>query len=231
VQPTISSLHPGAPLAPALASPTVEAKQDPDDLRPICTETDRRFAHRTLQGDVRFRDVPASHWAYDLVGRAAQEKIVSGYLKPSGEPLGIFKPDQKLVREEAIRIFLEPKEAYGEHWARAILIQSKDLGFGQFLAGKRAEETITRLEFIRLILDRFCIEITDSPIPFRDVPSSGLTHDIVATAYRMGLIKGDRNAGDTARTGDATTRAEALQFITRLIEDTRLPAAVTGESE
>jgi hypothetical protein len=200
-----------------------------DDLRPICSEADLRFTHRVLQGDSRYSDVPSSHWGYNLVARATGEKIVSGYKSADGIPLGIFEPDEPIVTAEAFRILFEPEEAYGDHWASAVLTQSKDLGFGQFLSGKAADDTITRLEFVRLLLDRFCIEITDSPIPFRDVPDSGLEHDIVATAYRLGLIRGDGDDERIFQSYRKITRIEAVNIVARAIEEIQLPVALTED--
>ena len=57
-----------------------------------------RFTHTDIGTDMRFADVPATHWAYDAVQTALAQGWVSGY------PDGTFRPDATISRAEAVTI-------------------------------------------------------------------------------------------------------------------------------
>ena len=57
-----------------------------------------RFPHDDLGTDMAFVDVPEGHWAHDAV----QTALAQGWV--SGDPGGLFRPDDSITRAEAVTI-------------------------------------------------------------------------------------------------------------------------------
>jgi subtilisin family serine protease len=86
-------------------------------------------------GQKRFKDVTASHWAYDEIAKAVQQGWIKGF------PDGSFKPDQPITRVEMAIIIgyadgVQPRIPLGApfadvsraHWAAPMLIALKANG-------------------------------------------------------------------------------------------------------
>ena len=70
-----------------------------------------------------FTDVPTSSWFAPYVALSSANGIIEGYKNPDGSSTGLFKPEQKVSRAEAIKIFLtasgiqkkeEPRETFSD---------------------------------------------------------------------------------------------------------------------
>ncbi|MGO4376361.1 S-layer homology domain-containing protein, partial [Paenibacillus sp. MCAF20] len=86
-------------------------------------------------GQKRFKDVTASHWAYDEIAKAVQQGWIKGF------PDGSFKPDQPITRVEMAIIIgyadgVQPRiplaapfaDVSRAHWAAPMLIALKGNG-------------------------------------------------------------------------------------------------------
>jgi hypothetical protein len=82
------------------------------------------------------------------------------------------------------------------------------------------EETVTRAQAVRILLQSAGIPIESGSVPFRDVAPNAPDRDALATAARLGLMTGDRNADGssrgTVRPNDPITKAEFSTILQRI---------------
>ncbi|MBT9282508.1 MAG: S-layer homology domain-containing protein [Hydrogenibacillus schlegelii] len=93
------------------------------------------------------------------------------------------------------------------HWAKDVV---EVLAAHHIVKGKSEDvfapnENVTRAEFAALMLNALGLPVERAAHPFRDVPEGAWYRDIVATAYRHGLMAGD---GQTFRPNAPITREE-----------------------
>jgi hypothetical protein len=109
---------------------------------------------------LRFTDLPAGHWAYDFIAKAAQAGIVDGY------PDRTFVPDAPVTRMEMASMFAKALDLAGKmrgsvpfadvdenYWGAGILKQMKADGWisGYADGTFQPERQATRAEFITLL--------------------------------------------------------------------------------
>ncbi|QZA33283.1 MULTISPECIES: S-layer homology domain-containing protein [Hydrogenibacillus] len=93
------------------------------------------------------------------------------------------------------------------HWAKDVV---EVLAAHHIVKGKSEDvfapnENVTRAEFAALMLNALGLPVERAAHPFRDVPEGAWYRDVVATAYRHGLMAGD---GQTFRPNAPITREE-----------------------
>jgi hypothetical protein len=114
----------------------------------------------TKENPLRFSDVPASHWAYSMIARAAHAGIIDGY------PDGTFRPDASVTRIEMAAMIAKSLGLAGKkrggppftdidenYWGAGILKQLKADGWiGGFPDGTfRPDRQATRAEFLTVL--------------------------------------------------------------------------------
>ncbi len=160
-----------------------------------------------------FKDVPASHWAYDAIARAAAESWVDGYSD------GTFRPSQQVTEAEFLKLLLAaavPGELTvrqaGETWSAPYYKYAKERSFplseagASFDRGGAAQliaalkgQILGRTEAVRYLLDNGL--------------SKGITSATVE-GYQM---------------QKALSRAEAIQFIVNALGGEAKPEPEIGE--
>lgn len=102
------------------------------------------------------------------------------------------------------------------HWAYDAVCELKDKniisgdGDGYF----RPEDSITREEFLKILLLAFGVEIKAGSDSFSDVSEGSWYEDYVSTAYALGITKGKDN--DSFGVGDKIKREEMAVFVQRM---------------
>lgn len=188
-------------------------------------EENRGYYDETEQ---KYSDVPVDHWSFKAVATCSQRDWFDGY------PDGTFRPNQKIKRAEAAKVFAEalgltverdPEITFtdtGKHWAKAYIEATKTLFPNvQNLQGTssfRPEQTITREEtvYALVVAWRYASETENADLSvlnmFDDAYSiSAAVKPYMAVAIKEKLVSG---FGDrTIRAQDGLSRA---QFATLL---------------
>ncbi|WP_072337222.1 S8 family serine peptidase [Paenibacillus sp. UNCCL117] len=114
------------------------------------------------QRSLAFTDLPASHWAYAYIAKAAQAGIIDGY------PDRSFAPDQPVTRMEMTAMLARSMNKTGKlrgqlpftdidesYWGAGLLKQMKAEGLiGGYEDGSfRPDQQATRAEFVRLLAE------------------------------------------------------------------------------
>lgn len=182
----------------------------------------------------RFSDVK-DHWAREYVGKLSYLEIIGGYSD------GTFKPDQKILVDEFIKLMVTamgytPGVGDG-YWAEPYIQIAKDeklIGSNEFSNYARP---INRQEMAKIITngtltkeiapdDNLLALLRSSIRDYPDIPDA--YKQSVLTAYGMGLIAGTPSR--EFKPLDNATRAEASVVIMRFLDPAiRLPLAVDLE--
>jgi len=159
------------------------------------------------QEQVSFRDVPATHWAYQDVMSGVQK----GYI--NGLPDGTFAPERPVSRSEFIKMITAalnlPVEAQqeGEAWYvpynRAAL-NSGLIDANEYADGDFAKE-MTRMEMVRVAVKAFDETVRGQ---------QALNEELMLKAVESGMIRGID--GKTVPEG-LSSRAQAVTVIERLL--------------
>ncbi|WP_058302405.1 S-layer homology domain-containing protein [Gorillibacterium timonense] len=131
----------------------------------------------------RFKDVPASHWAWSAVDRAVTEGYVSGYSD------GTFKPNAAVTRAEFLTVLykamhLETPEVATNPWYNQAVtavknykfLDSKDFAKGDY------NTQMSRIEMVKVAVRAIGQQ-------------AGSDNQFMLLAVKAGLISGDGNKG------------------------------------
>ena len=160
------------------------------------------------QEQISFRDVPATHWAYQDVMSGVQK----GYI--NGLPDGTFAPERPVSRSEFIKMITAalnlPVEAQqeGEAWyvpyTRAAL-NSGLIDANEYADGDFAKE-MTRMEMVRVAVKAFDETVRGQ---------HALNEELMLKAVESGIIRGID--GKTVPEG-LSSRAQAVTVIERVLK-------------
>ena len=160
------------------------------------------------QEQISFRDVPATHWAYQDVMSGVQK----GYI--NGLPDGTFAPERPVSRSEFIKMITAalnlPVEAQqeGEAWyvpyTRAAL-NSGLIDANEYADGDFAKE-MTRMEMVRVAVKAFDETVRGQ---------QALNEELMLKAVESGMIRGID--GKTVPEG-LSSRAQAVTVIERVLK-------------
>jgi hypothetical protein len=160
------------------------------------------------QEQVSFRDVPATHWAYQDVTAGVQK----GYI--NGLPDGTFAPERPVSRSEFIKMITAalnlPVEAQqeGEAWyapyTRAAL-NSGLIDANEYADGDFTKE-MTRMEMVRVAVKAFDETVRGQ---------QALNEELMLKAVENGMIRGID--GKTVPEG-LSSRAQAVTVIERVLK-------------
>jgi hypothetical protein len=179
--------------------------------------------------DFPFTDLEGS-FAEEAVRKLWSLGVVNGRTETE------FAPNYFLLRAEALKIALN---AFGHKLdadlsgiKRFVDTQDLNVWYAPFLAKAldlkviegysdstfRPEEIVSRAEMLKIFFTAAGIEIesTDLKVPFTDVPKTAWYHDLVATAYKLGIV----NGRDTVsfEPDMSISRAEAAMIAVRIME-------------
>ncbi len=172
-----------------------------------------------------FSDVPQSHWAYDYVSRLSEKGIINGM----GD--GTFQPDQKVTREQFIKMLVcsidntpDNSTASGLYdveagrWSEPYI--SAAIKRGIYDSGANGDMFYPQADLKRGVSAEWIVNSigvnTDAPPVFSDVKGEGTQAGAINTAAGIGLIKGYED--NTFKPDNTITRAEAAALILRVIE-------------
>lgn len=177
-----------------------------------------------------FADVPAAHWAKDIIQVMAARHMLDGVTEKD------FSPEANVTRAEfaamAVRLLGSPTMVYtggyadvdpGAWYANIIAASVREGILEGSAEGIRPLDQITRQEMAVIVM-RVYKKIANSPngsqaggIPFADNGEiASWARDAVAEAQRTGLINGQ--PGNRFAPLDTATRAEAAAVIYRLLD-------------
>ncbi|MDD5382862.1 MAG: S-layer homology domain-containing protein [Candidatus Margulisbacteria bacterium] len=125
----------------------------------MCSLLMKIISFQGTTSKVKFKDVPAKHWAAKYIAQAVDSGAVKGY------PNGTFRPNGPITRAEGVSIvarFLklpEPKvleapfvDVPGRHWAVKEILSAKEAGLLKYL-GRNFEpnQKLTRAEVVEIL--------------------------------------------------------------------------------
>jgi uncharacterized protein YjdB len=179
------------------------------------------------QPQVKFNDVPATHWAASAISRAAALGIVKGYSDQT------FKPNASTTRAEFMTMLAKAFKWQGEAaapsfkdngqigaWAKDAIAQGVERGIvsGYTDGSFRPNQQITRTEMIVMIARALGVSAAN-------VEHSSFADDAAIPAWGKGAVEALREQGVVTGRGnnnfapnDIATRAEALVIILRILE-------------
>lgn len=198
-----------------------------------------------------FKDVPASHWAYQAINDA----VSKGYLKGDGS--GKFRPNDAVTRAEfaAILARVSTNENAGGaaafsdltgHWSEEEVSEAAGKGFfspADYANGFKPGTPLTRVEMAKWMASglaardgeyKQAIEDTkDTIVPVTEYYKGGLNkadYPYVSVMLGTGLMSGYPD--DSFGGGKTTTRAEVAVIIQRYeTTQTKAPKAFKGLNE
>ena len=129
-------------------------------------------------------------------------------------PNDVVIPDPVVV-PEAAAVFADVPKA---HWANASVEALANLGV---VSGKGEgkfdpDSTVTREEFVKMIVGAFGVEDNGGVIDFPDVPASHWAYDYIRIAYANNIVKGIN--WDKFGVGSPITRQDMAVIITRVVD-------------
>jgi len=130
-------------------------------------------------------------------------------------PNDVVIPDPVVV-PESNAVFADVAKS---HWANEPVEALAKLGV---VSGKGngkfdPESTVTREEFVKMIVGAFGIESKDGVIDFADVPASHWAYEYIRTAYAKNIVKGI--SWDKFGVGSPITRQDMAVIIMRVVKD------------
>ncbi|NQX71544.1 S-layer homology domain-containing protein [Paenibacillus alba] len=179
---------------------------------------------RKQNNTISFTDLPAAHWAGNLIHKFAAIGIVQGYEN------GTFEPDGKVTRAEFATLISRVFEIDGKpvrdltlndlntHWAKTVIEKLANLGIlnGYEDSSFKPDATISRAEMVAIvsrIVNMRSVQ-QESTLSFADIHSS-FAEEQIKEASKAGIISG---LGDGQfHPNNPATRAEALTTIMNIL--------------
>jgi hypothetical protein len=162
----------------------------------------------SAQEQVLFRDVPATHWAYQDVTAGVQK----GYI--NGLPDGTFAPERPVSRSEFIKMITAalnlPVEAQQEGEAWYVPYTRAALNSGLIDANEYADGDFTK-EMTRMEMVRVAVKAFDETVRGQHA----LNEELMLKAVENGMIRGID--GKTVPEG-LSSRAQAVTVIERVLK-------------
>lgn len=169
----------------------------------------------------RFKDVPHTNWAYDLIMQSAQLGIVKGYED------GTFGPNKNLTRAETVVMLVRSlgvevptnqKSVFtdlpDDNWAtdyimyavgRGIVNGFEDGTFG-------SNQLVTRAQLAKMVTQTYNIEINSSNlVSFSDIPETHWAYEFIQALASNNIVGGYEDG--TYGPNKNATRAEFTKFI------------------
>ena len=160
------------------------------------------------QEQISFRDVPATHWAYQDVMSGVQK----GYI--NGLPDGTFAPERPVSRSEFIKMITAalnlPVEAQQEGEAWYVPYTRAALNSGLIDANEYADGDFTK-EMTRMEMVRVAVKAFDETVRGQHA----LNEELMLKAVESGIIRGID--GKTVPEG-LSSRAQAVTVIERVLK-------------
>lgn len=174
------------------------------------------------KNEVKFKDVPKSHWAYESVLDMTNKGIVSGY------PDGTFKPNNSVTRGQTAifigrALKLDTKGAKNPGFSD---VNSKTSGAdyifsltnqGVFSKSKKfnPNSPLTRAQMSKVIVEAFDIKVVKGKT-FKDVPKNHWAADYISTMAATGITSGKTKT--TFDPNSPVTRVQMVAFIDRTLD-------------
>ncbi|MEC0230676.1 S-layer homology domain-containing protein [Paenibacillus alba] len=173
---------------------------------------------------ISFTDLPAAHWAGNLIHKFAAIGVVQGYEN------GTFEPDGKVTRAEFATLISRVFEIDGKpvrnltlndlnkHWAKTVIEKLANLGIlnGYEDSSFKPDATISRAEMVAIvsrIVNMRSVQ-QENTSSFADIHSS-FAEEQIKEASKAGIISG---LGDGQfHPNSPATRAEALTAIMNIL--------------
>lgn len=172
---------------------------------------------------ITFPDVPTSYWEAVPISLLAMTNVITGY------PDGTFKPEGNITRAEMCTLLMKAKESgrrvtgapdnfkdvKGDHWAAPFISRAAAEGVvvGYPDGSFRPKNNITRAEGLAMIARFAEVEKGYYTAEFPDVNYKYWASDIIAGAYKAGILK--FLEGKNFEPKKPLTRAEAVEMIYR----------------
>ena len=179
-------------------------------------------ADKFAQGIIPFRDTDDDQWFTTFVSEAANNGVIGGYKDAAGKSLGEFRPANKVLISEAIKMAaasagleesdLDPSnEAAQDHWVAGWIRAAEDAGMSVDVTDVNAEAT--RGDVVRWAIESFGIIPPEAESSsFADVRTIDANLDYIEYAKEMGIISGDGDTGNF-RPRDGIIRAEVAKIL------------------
>ncbi|OPH48813.1 hypothetical protein BC351_38230 [Paenibacillus ferrarius] len=179
---------------------------------------------RKQSNTISFTDLPAAHWAGNLIHKFAAIGVVQGYEN------GTFEPDGKVTRAEFATLISRVFEIDGKpvrnlalndlntHWAKTAIEKMANLGIlnGYEDSSFKPDATISRAEMVAIVSRIVNLRSVQqkSTSSFADINSS-FAEEQINEASKAGIISG---LGDGKfHPNSPATRAEALTAIMNIL--------------
>ncbi|MBJ6360549.1 S-layer homology domain-containing protein [Paenibacillus sp. GCM10012307] len=183
----------------------------------------------------KFKDVPASFWASNVITELASKQIINGTSATAFEPQrSITRAEFTALLVRAIKLSSSAKTAFTDvkpsDWFSGDIAAAIESGIvnGKSVSNFAPYAQITREEMVTMMMRAYKLQkgaTTDAAAPsFTDevnISPWAISH--VKEAAALGLIKG--RSGNSFAPQGISTRAEAAQVIYNLIENTAAASA------
>lgn len=189
-------------------------------------KTENKFS-----GELKFKDVPINHWAYNAIANMSSKAVISGF------PDETFKPDEYITRSEFAKIMTSAlnleieegeqtykdvdKEAWDYKYVETVknYLKGYTYGSGNYFKGdqkiRRDEAAVALVKAMGF--EEQTADVTDITNVFSDqINISLLVKDEVIVAYKNNIISGYEDG--TFRPFGSLTRAEAAMVLFRIME-------------
>ena len=178
-------------------------------------------------GIIPFKDTDDNQWFTPFVSESVKDGVISGYKDMNGNPLGEFKPANKVTVSEAIKMTLGNaghKEEKGEttyknandHWVQGWAKTAEDKNITLSM-DEDFNRQATRAEVLRWTIESYGIVPPKAEkSSFPDVSKTHKHLDFIEYGKEMGIVSGD----DTGkfRADDPIVRAEVSKVLQKAKE-------------
>jgi hypothetical protein len=197
---------------------TVSSLNDPYYWKKRYIGARRVLSYPLEQG--RFRDIAASHWAFDEIRTLAEDELIIGYED------SYFKPNEPITRAEVMADLAEYlnldfsnrsalfKDVSSDHWAVGAVNAMYKEGYIHGSSGSfRPEDTLTRAQLAKILTNVFHLKQPAKAQPFTDVPANHWAYQDIQALAASGITTGYPDG--TFRPNDRVTRAQFAAFLYR----------------
>jgi len=199
---------------------TVSSLNDPYYWKSKYIGAKRVLSYPLEQG--RFRDIAASHWAFDEIRTLSEIELIIGYEN------SYFKPNEPITRAEVVAELAEYlnldfsnrsvlfKDVSSDHWAvGAVNAMYKEGYIGGSNGSFRPEDTLTRAQLAKIFTEVFHLKPAAQTQTFTDVPADHWAYQAIQALAASGITTGYSDG--SFRPNDRVTRAQFAVFLYRAI--------------
>lgn len=172
-----------------------------------------------------FKDIHL-HWAQKSIEQLAESKIISGF------PDRTFRPEEKITREQFIKLLVEVTELKLEqeqtssfqdikdsHWSSPYIetaVSQNIVSPDEYGTYFRPEQSISRQEMAILSAKALALQPADLTLSFQDQYAIDNNSGMVGAAVNNKLLFGFED--QTFRPKETSTRAQAAVILTRILD-------------